>query len=113
MLGWCGLTLYLDPAKAQLPTAAVDLDKKYDMDWVSGAPDPDRPKLNKLTGRQEDPIAGALQHVADQSAHVAVGNDDEDGRVPRGHGLQRAGASSPGDRPKRVLGLGVPVTSDS
>src|SRR5262249_54908924 len=32
------------------------LEKKYEIDEATGQPDPNRPKINKLTGRQEDPL---------------------------------------------------------
>ncbi|HEX4592504.1 MAG TPA: APC family permease, partial [Gemmataceae bacterium] len=67
MIGWCGVTLWMEPAKAHLPTAAVELDKKYEIDPDTGQPDPSAPKINKLTGKQEDPL-GFLDRILPQSA---------------------------------------------
>ncbi|HEY1381036.1 MAG TPA: amino acid permease [Gemmataceae bacterium] len=67
MIGWCGVTLWKDPAKAHLPTAAVDLSKKFEADPVTGEPDPAQPRINKLTGEQEDPL-GFLDRILPASA---------------------------------------------
>jgi amino acid transporter/nucleotide-binding universal stress UspA family protein len=67
MIGWCGLTLVKEPAKAHLPTAAVDLQKKFEIDPDTGEPDVSRPKINKLTGEQEDPL-GFLDRILSPSA---------------------------------------------
>ena len=48
MIAWCGVTLATRPADRHLPTAAPDLSKKVD---AQGAP-----KINEVTGRQEDPL---------------------------------------------------------
>jgi amino acid transporter/nucleotide-binding universal stress UspA family protein len=53
ILIWCGLTLWLKPDTRALPTTTVDLSKKVEVN-------PDTklvgPKLNKITGEQEDPL---------------------------------------------------------
>ncbi len=66
IISWCGVTLALEPAKRGLPTARVDLDKKFEIDSQTGQPDPEKPKINKLTGEQEDPI-GFLDRILPQS----------------------------------------------
>src|SRR4051812_27891348 len=48
MIAWCGLTLAVRPADRHLPTAAPDLSKKVD--------DRGQPKINEVTGLQEDPL---------------------------------------------------------
>jgi amino acid transporter/nucleotide-binding universal stress UspA family protein len=67
IIGWCGLTLWHDPSKAELPTAQVNLEKRFEIDQVTGQPDKERPKINSLTGRQEDPI-GFLDRILSPAA---------------------------------------------
>jgi amino acid transporter/nucleotide-binding universal stress UspA family protein len=64
MLGWCGATLLREPAKRALPTAQINLDKKTEVNPETGQVEP---KINKLTGRQEDPL-GFLGRVLPESA---------------------------------------------
>ena len=61
MILWCGVTLAVRPADRVLPTAAPDLSKKVDAEG--------KPKINEVTGHQEDPLgwlgdtkAGATLH---------------------------------------------------
>jgi amino acid transporter/nucleotide-binding universal stress UspA family protein len=67
MLVWCGVTLWQDPAKRAVPTARVNLEKKFEINEQTGQPDPARPKMNTLTGRQEDPL-GFLDRVLPESS---------------------------------------------
>src|SRR5262245_48024500 len=53
ILIWCGVTLWLKPDTRALPTAAVDLHKKYELNEVSKQLEP---RLNKITQQQEDPL---------------------------------------------------------
>ena len=48
MIAWCGLTIASRPEARHLPSAAPDLSKKVD--------DQGKPKINEVTGRQEDPL---------------------------------------------------------
>ena len=48
IIAWCGVTLATRPADRQLPSAAPDLSKKVDAQG--------QPKINEVTGRQEDPL---------------------------------------------------------
>ncbi len=45
---WCGVTLATRPEARHLPSAAPDLSKKVDAEG--------QPKINEVTGRQEDPL---------------------------------------------------------
>jgi amino acid transporter len=62
LFAWCGVTLWQQPAKRTLPPVHVDLEKKFEIDQTTGQPDPSRPRINRLTGKQEDPI-GFLSHI--------------------------------------------------
>src|SRR5207245_8162084 len=64
IIGWCGLTLALDPSKRQLPPYEVVLEKKFEINPQAGQP---QPKINKLTGEQEDPI-GFLDRILPANA---------------------------------------------
>jgi len=59
MLGWCGLTLATKGPVNPVPSAAPDLHQKVEVD-ASGK---DVPRLNPVTGEQEDPL-GFLGPVA-------------------------------------------------
>ncbi|HTK76654.1 MAG TPA: amino acid permease [Gemmataceae bacterium] len=59
VIGWCGVTLAMKPETRELPHAAIDLDKKVEKDADTGKIEP---KINKLTGRQEDPL-GFLDRI--------------------------------------------------
>jgi amino acid transporter len=48
MIAWCGLTIASRPDARHLPSAAPDLSLKVDAQG--------QPKLNELTGKQEDPL---------------------------------------------------------
>ncbi len=48
MIAWCGVTLAVRPADRHLPAAAPDLSKKVDAEG--------NPKINEVTGHQEDPL---------------------------------------------------------
>ncbi len=48
MIAWCGMTLATRPDARHLPSAAPDLSKKVDAEG--------KPKINEVTGRQEDPL---------------------------------------------------------
>lgn len=67
MVTWCGVTLYLDSEKRDLPPTEVNLHKKTETD-AAGKPVVDpatgqpKPKLDPLTGKQMDPL-GFLGHV--------------------------------------------------
>lgn len=52
MIGWCSVTLAMSD-KVELPPIKVDLSKKTEIDPTSGQT---VPKLNKITGEQEDPL---------------------------------------------------------
>lgn len=67
MISWCGITLIQNPDKARLPTTQVDLRKKFEIDTATGLPDTNRPRINRLTDEQEDPI-GFLDHILSPSA---------------------------------------------
>jgi amino acid transporter/nucleotide-binding universal stress UspA family protein len=66
LFAWCGVTLWLDPAKRTLPPTQVNLEKKFELD-VSGQPDANKPRINRLTGKQEDPL-GFLSHILPDGA---------------------------------------------
>jgi amino acid transporter len=48
IIAWCGLTLATRPDARHLPSAAPDLSRKVDTQG--------QPKINEVTGRQEDPL---------------------------------------------------------
>ena len=48
MIAWCRLTMAVRPETRHLPPAAPDLSKKVDAEGS--------PKINEVTGRQEDPL---------------------------------------------------------
>jgi amino acid transporter len=48
MIAWCGVTLATRPEARHLPSAAPDLSKKVDAEG--------KPKINEVTGRQDDPL---------------------------------------------------------
>ncbi|HTK77755.1 MAG TPA: APC family permease, partial [Gemmataceae bacterium] len=64
IMAWCGLTLAMDPGKRQLPPYEVNLEKKFETDPQTGQ---QQPKINKLTGEQEDPI-GFLDRILPHDA---------------------------------------------
>jgi hypothetical protein len=67
LFAWCGTTLWLNPAKRTLPPVQINLDKKFELDEKTGQPDPNHPRINRLTGRHEDPL-GFLGHILPESA---------------------------------------------
>ena len=68
MMGWCGWTLVKDPDKRQLPPHEVNLEKKFETDPQTGE---QRPRINKLTGQQEDPI-GFLDRILPADAQAKL-----------------------------------------
>lgn len=68
MMGWCGWTLVKDPDKRQLPPHEVNLEKKFETDPQTGE---QRPRINKLTGQQEDPI-GFLDRILPEDAQAKL-----------------------------------------
>jgi amino acid transporter len=53
ILIWCGVTLWWQPEKRAIPPLAIDLDKKVEVDPETRQL---QPRLNKITGEQEDPL---------------------------------------------------------
>jgi amino acid transporter/nucleotide-binding universal stress UspA family protein len=67
MIGWCGVTLALRPDARELPHAAVNLDKKTEVTEAGAVV----PKINKLTGQQEDPL-GFLDRILPEDAQARL-----------------------------------------
>jgi len=64
MIGWCGVTLALNPEKAVLPPTTVDLEKKTEINPETNRPEP---KINPVTGHQFDPL-GFLGYILPEDA---------------------------------------------
>lgn len=67
LIGWCLVTLWQKPERAKLPPTRVNLERKYEVDPTTGTTDHDRPRINRLTGKQEDPL-GFLDRILPASA---------------------------------------------
>lgn len=63
---WCGVTLWQQPEKRVLPPTQINLEKKFELD-ERGQPDTSQPRINRLTGQQEDPL-GFLSHILPEGA---------------------------------------------
>ncbi len=68
MVGWCTLTLVNQPEKAVLPPTQPNLERKFTVDHDTGQR---VPKLNRITGEQEDPL-GFLGRWLPESAQTRL-----------------------------------------